>query len=182
MCAIRAAAAAVLFYEGTAGGITARTRAPGGWLPAKTAAEEANRSKSQFLANMSHELRTPLNAIIGYSELLREEAEDIGQQNFVGDLKKIEKGGKHLLELINGVLDIAKIEAGKMEIHTEAFDVAAMLQDVGATVAPVVEKKGNRFEIHCPANLGMMHTDMTKVRKSLFNLLGNAGKFTENGV
>ena len=172
----------VLYYEGTVEDITERKRTEEELRRAKTAAEEASRSKSQFLANMSHELRTPLNAIIGYSELLREEAEDMGQDSFTGDLKKIEKAGKHLLELINGVLDIAKIEAGKMEIHAEAFDVAAMINDVAATVAPVVEKKGNRFEISAGDNLGMMFTDMTKLRQSLFNLLGNAGKFTEGGM
>ncbi len=179
---IRDESGKVLYYEGTVEDITERKRTEEELRRAKTAAEEASRSKSQFLANMSHELRTPLNAIIGYSELLREEAGDLGQESFVSDLGKIQKAGKHLLELINGVLDIAKIEAGKMEIHAEAFDVAAMLHDVGATVTPVVEKKGNRFEIHCGKNLGTMHTDLTKVRQSLFNLLGNAGKFTENGL
>ena len=179
---IRSAAGEVLYYEGTVEDITERKRVEDELRRAKTAAEEASRSKSQFLANMSHELRTPLNAIIGYSELLRDEAEDLGQDSFIRDLGKIEKAGKHLLELINSVLDIAKIEAGKMEVHAERFDVAAMLGDVAATIAPVVEKNGNRFEIITEPGLGEMHTDVTKVRQSLFNLLGNAGKFTKNGV
>jgi PAS domain S-box-containing protein len=171
----------VLYYEGTVEDITERKRVEDELRRAKTAAEEANRSKSQFLANMSHELRTPLNAIIGYSELLRDEAEDIGQESFIRDLTKIEKAGKHLLELINGVLDIAKIEAGKMEVHAETFDVAMMIQDVATTIAPVVEKNDNHLEVVAPADLGTMHTDVTKVRQSLFNLLGNAGKFTHQG-
>jgi len=179
---IRAADGSVRYYEGTVEDITERKRVEEELRRAKTAAEEASRSKSQFLANMSHELRTPLNAIIGYSELMREEAEDLDLQSFVRDLKKVESAGKHLLELINGVLDIAKIEAGKMETHAETFDVESMLNDVASTIAPVVEKNGNRFEITAHPALGSMHTDLTKVRQSLFNLLGNAGKFTHQGV
>ncbi|HEY3897758.1 MAG TPA: response regulator [Chthoniobacter sp.] len=179
---IRDANDEVLYYEGTVEDITARKRAEEELRRAKEAAEEASRSKSQFLANMSHELRTPLNAIIGYSELMREEAEDLELASFIRDLGKIEAAGKHLLGLINGVLDIAKIEAGKMDLHAETFEVAQMIEDVAATVAPVVEKNGNRFVTVGRENLGAMHTDLTKVRQSLFNLLGNAGKFTRDGT
>jgi PAS domain S-box-containing protein len=179
---IRGEDLSVRYYEGTVEDITERKRVEEELRRAKTAAEEASRSKSQFLANMSHELRTPLNAIIGYSELMREEAEDLGQESFIRDLKKVESAGRHLLELINGVLDIAKIEAGKMETHAETFDVGSMLNDVASTIAPVVEKNGNQFEIVCGPGLGSMCTDLTKIRQSLFNLLGNAGKFTHQGV
>ncbi len=178
---IRGAEGKVLYYEGTVEDITERKRTEEELRRAKEAAEEASRSKSQFLANMSHELRTPLNAIIGYSELMREEAEDLELVSFMRDLKKIESAGKHLLSLINGVLDIAKIEAGKMDLHAETFEVARMLEEVAATVSPVVERNGNYFEIVAKPGLGTMHTDLTKVRQGLFNLLGNAGKFTREG-
>ncbi|RYD62117.1 MAG: response regulator, partial [Verrucomicrobiaceae bacterium] len=123
----------------------------------------------------------PLNAIIGYSELMYEEAEEEGLTNFMSDLKKIETAGVHLLGLINSVLDIAKVEAGRMEIHAETFDIQAMLRDVVTTVAPVVERNGNILEVEAKEGLGTMHSDLTKIRQSLFNLLGNAGKFTKDG-
>jgi signal transduction histidine kinase/DNA-binding response OmpR family regulator len=149
---------------------------------ARAAADEANRAKSGFLANMSHELRTPLNAIIGYSEMLQEEAEDLNQTEFVPDLQKIHGAGKHLLGLINDVLDLSKIESGKMTLYLEDFDVAALVSEVTATVQPLVAKNGNTLEVDCPPDLGAMHADITKVRQTLFNLLSNAGKFTERGV
>jgi signal transduction histidine kinase/CheY-like chemotaxis protein len=147
---------------------------------AKEEAEAANQSKSLFLANMSHELRTPLNAIIGYSELLAEEAQDAGDEAMVPDLKKIHTAGKHLLGLINEVLDLSKIEAGKMEVYLEAFDVAGLIEGVASTVEPLVAGKGNALLVDA-ADLGTMHSDVTKVRQMLFNLLGNASKFTEQG-
>ena len=144
-------------------------------------ARAATQAKSHFLANMSHELRTPLNAIIGYSEMLQEEAQDSGQESFIPDLKKINRSGRHLLDLINDVLDLSKIEAGKMELYLETFDIPNLLEDVSATVQLLVQKNSNVLEVRCPANLGAMRADMTKVRQSLFNLLSNASKFTKNG-
>jgi PAS domain S-box-containing protein len=149
---------------------------------AKAAAEAANRAKSTFLANMSHELRTPLNAIIGYSEMLMEDAEDEGLETFVSDLGKIHASGRHLLALINDILDLSKVEAGKMELYLETFDVADLLRDVVSAVQPLVEKNANTLEVHRADDLGTMHADLTKVRQSLLNLLSNAAKFTEGGT
>ena len=148
---------------------------------AREAAEEASRTKSAFLANMSHELRTPMNAIIGYSEMLIEEAEDLGQEEFIPDLKKIHSAGKHLLGLINDVLDLSKIEAGKMTLYLEDFAIPAMITEVTATIQPLIEKNTNQLVVECPSDLGTMHADVTKVRQTLFNLLSNAAKFTHAG-
>jgi PAS domain S-box-containing protein len=149
---------------------------------AQRAAEAANRAKSQFLANMSHELRTPLNAIIGYSEMLQEEAEELGQQELVPDLQKINMAGKHLLILISDILDLSKIEAGKMDFYLETFDIAVLIRDVVTTVKPLIEKNGNILQVVAPDNLGTMRSDIIKVRQVLFNLLSNAAKFTEKGT
>ena len=149
---------------------------------ARDAAEAANSSKSQFLANMSHELRTPLNAIIGYSDLLIEEAEELEAQDLVPDLDKIRSSGKHLLGLINDVLDLSKIEAGKMEMSLETFEVREVVSAVAAMVRPLVEKNGNVFELSIGADVGTMHADLTRVRQILLNLLGNASKFTSKGT
>ena len=144
--------------------------------------EVASRHKSEFLSNMSHELRTPLNAILGYSEMLQEEAEDLGQDDFVPDLQKIQAAGKHLLGLINNVLDLSKIEAGKMDLYLEPFDVGQLVTDVSSIVKPLVEKNGNALVVDCPDDVGDMRADLTKVRQALFNLLSNASKFTEHGT
>jgi signal transduction histidine kinase/DNA-binding response OmpR family regulator len=142
----------------------------------------ATEAKSQFLANMSHELRTPLNAIIGYSEMLQEELEEVGQNNFIPDLQKIHAAAKHQLSLINDILDLSKVEAGKMSLFLETFPVAAAVQEVATTIRPLVAKNGNRLEVECPADLGTIKADQTKLRQVLFNLLSNANKFTEKGV
>jgi signal transduction histidine kinase/CheY-like chemotaxis protein len=149
---------------------------------AQAAAEQASQAKSAFLANMSHELRTPLNAIIGYSEMLEEELRDLGAERLLPDLKKIHGAGKHLLALINDILDLSKIEAGKMELYLETFSVPDMIRDVVTTIRPLVEKNRNTLTVECPEDLGTMHADLTKVRQTLFNLLSNASKFTEQGA
>jgi len=149
---------------------------------ARTKAEEANTAKSLFLANMSHELRTPLNAIIGYSEMLEEEAEDQGETEMIPDLKKIRGAGKHLLGLINDILDLSKIEAGRMDLYLETISVNTLIADVVSLVQPLLEEKNNRLITDYPENLGSIHTDVTKVRQNLFNLLSNASKFTEQGT
>ena len=131
---------------------------------------------------MSHELRTPLNAIIGYSEMLQEEAEDLDQETLIPDLQKINAAGKHLLGLINDILDLSKIEAGRMDLFIESFEVGRLVSDVQAIVQPLVEKNSNTLVISCPDDLGTMHADQTKVRQALFNLLSNAAKFTDHGT
>jgi signal transduction histidine kinase/DNA-binding response OmpR family regulator len=144
-------------------------------------ADAANKAKSQFLANMSHELRTPLNAIIGYSEMLIEEAEDLGQAEFVPDLGKIRVAGKHLLGLINDILDFSKIEAGKMDVLVETFPLDEVLSQVESTIAPLIAKNKNTLALELEGDLGEMQSDQTKLRQNLFNLLSNASKFTKAG-
>jgi len=150
-------------------------------LEARRQAEAANRAKSNFLASMSHELRTPLNAIIGYSEMLQEDAEDVGQPAFIPDLQKIHTSGKHLLALINDILDLSKIEAGKMELYLEEFDPADVVRQAATTIRPLVEKNGNRLVLYIDDGLGTMRSDQTRLRQVLLNLLSNASKFTEGG-
>jgi signal transduction histidine kinase len=134
-----------------------------------------------FLSSMNHELRTPLNAIIGYSEMLEEDALDSGYDGAVPDLRRINVAGRYLSELINNILDLSKIEAGKMELYLEGFDIASVIDTVKSTLQPLVEKKHNTLSVQLPEGLGSMHADATKTRQILVNLLSNAAKFTEDG-
>ena len=149
---------------------------------ARHEAEAANSAKSQFLAHMSHELRTPLNAIIGYSEMVEEEVADVGHPELAPDLRKIRAAGRHLLALINDILDLSKIEAGKLELFVESFDVGETVREVTTTVRPLVEKNANRLDVRGADALGTMRSDLVKVRQALLNLLSNACKFTDHGT
>ncbi|MCX5479889.1 response regulator [Kaistia geumhonensis] len=149
---------------------------------AKEAADHATQVKSEFLANMSHELRTPLNAIIGYSQLLMQDAEDMGQTDAVADLKKIEGAGQHLLRIINDILDLSKIEAGRMEVFLEPVDIAALSRDVETLVKPLAAKNRNSFVLDVEEGIGSVRSDHTKLKQIVLNLLSNATKFTKDGT
>ncbi|HET7248603.1 MAG TPA: GAF domain-containing protein, partial [Gemmatimonadales bacterium] len=151
-------------------------------LTARREAEAANETKSRFLASTSHELRTPLNAIIGYSEMLQEQVAEDGHEDYAADLGKIHSAGQHLLAVINDILDLSKIEAGKMELYLETVAVRPLVDDVATTVQPLIAKRGNRFELVAAADLGTIRADATRVRQVLLNLLSNASKFTADGV
>jgi signal transduction histidine kinase len=163
-------------------GITAQKRAEEELRTAKEAAEAANLAKSQFLANMSHELRTPLTAVIGYSEMLMEEARDRGQAGLLPDLEQIHAQSQHLLALINDLLDMSTIEAGKVQLHAEDFALADVVRELASTAAPLAARGGNALEVRADGDLGRMHADPTRLRQCLLNVLGNACKFTERGT
>ncbi len=148
---------------------------------AKEAAEAATQAKSEFLANMSHELRTPLNSIIGYSEILEEDAEDTGQVDFIPDLKKIQGSSKHLLNLIDAVLDLSKVEAGRMDLLIESVEINDIVQEVFTSIYPAVTNKGNNLIVDNISQVNTIETDRSKLRQCLLNLLGNANKFTDQG-
>jgi PAS domain S-box-containing protein len=149
---------------------------------ARNLAEQASRTKAEFLANMSHELRTPLNAIIGYSQILQEDLEDIGQDGALSDLKRIESAGKHLLRLINDVLDLSKIDAGKMDLYIESVSVPRLMDEVQSLTSPLALKRSNTLEFDIPRDMPVLQLDFTKLKQCLLNLVSNACKFTEEGA
>ena len=162
--------------------ITDRMEAEAVMRDARDLAEHANQTKSEFLANMSHELRTPLNAIIGYAQILQEDMEDAGQDAVIPDLKRIESAGKHLLGLINDILDLSKIEAGRMEIYLEPVSLARLFDELQSLGKPLATARGNRLEFALPAQPPMLRTDYVKLKQSLLNLISNGCKFTQNGT
>ncbi len=162
--------------------IAAQKRAALELEKAKQKAEEANRSKSQFLANMSHELRTPMNTIVGYAEMLEDEIKECQRGDLSQDIKSIHASAKHLLTLLDGILDISKIEAGKMELYLERFDVKEMIQHLINTIQPLIDNKANKLQLECDDQVGQMYTDLVKVRQILLNLLSNASKFSEQST
>ncbi len=168
-------------WVGTHTDITEQREAEQEAVRAKVAAEQADSAKSSFLASMSHELRTPLNAIIGYSEMLEEELQESGQAPYITDLRKVRNSGKQLLELINDLLDLRKIEESRMEVDPETIDLSELVKDISDTAHGLMQRNGNHFEVHVQPGIGAMHSDVAKVRQSLLNLLSNAAKFTERG-
>src|SRR5271165_6997894 len=149
---------------------------------ARDAAQQANQTKSAFLANMSHELRTPLNAIIGVTEMLHEDARDLDRSDEIEPLDRVLRAARHLLALINDILDLSKIEAGRMELYLETFPLPPLVNDIVKTMEGLAAKKGNRIIVNCPSDIGTMHADQMRVRQALLNLVSNASKFCEKGI